>query len=466
MKSARLKSGNRRFDELFNGGLLADGIVLITGLPGSGKTILAQQYLFNNATADRPGIYLSTVSEPMEKILRFGQSLDFFDANAIGTSVFYRDLGDVLAAEGLKGILEQVEQLLMVRRPRILVIDSFKAIHDYASQNDDVRSFLHGLAASLSVFPVTVFLLGEYVADDVAHYPEFAVVDVIVSLENERNLQRERRVVQITKLRGSDFRSGRHAYRITSSGIDAFPRLADSSDEADYRLSQERIESGIQGLDEMLNEGYWKGSSTLVAGPSGSGKTLLGLHFIFAGVDQGQRRLIANFQENPTQLKRMCAGFGWSLDEGMVEVMYRSPIDIHIDEWVYDLLDTVRRTGSERVLIDSLGDLRLAAGDEIRFREYMYSLLQRLSKSGVSVVMTQEIAEFFGAKRIGEQDISHLSDNVILLQYLPDKSQLSRAITVLKTRATSHDPSIREFSVTEKGISIGEPIDSRSIWSG
>mgnify|MGYP001082390088 CR=1 FL=1 len=73
----RLSSGSDRLDTILGGGLPRNGIILIGGNPGSGKTILAQQYVFQNATSNRPAMYLTTVSEPLEKILRYGQSLDF-----------------------------------------------------------------------------------------------------------------------------------------------------------------------------------------------------------------------------------------------------------------------------------------------------------------------------------------------------------------------------------------------------
>lgn len=461
MTEARLRSGNLRLDEVFMGGLAKNGIVLIMGLPGAGKTILAQQFLFKNSTPDRPGLYLSTVSEPMEKILRFGESLDFFDPEAVGTSVFYQNVGDVLANSGLDGLLERLEEIIKTRKPGILVIDSFKAIHAYVNQSGQLRSFLHKLAGILSAFPVTTFLLGEYEVADMAHYPEFAVADAILSLEVERIAQRENRVLQVVKLRGSDFRSGRHAYRLTSAGLDCFPRLADVVDTESYRLSPQRLDSGVVGLDEMLADGFTGGTSTLVVGPAGSGKTLLGLHFIFAGAHQGQPGLIAILQENPMQLERMCSGFGWSLREDNVELMYRSPVDLRIDEWVYELIDTTERIGAKRVLIDSLGDIRLAAGDEIRFREYMYSLLQRFSRAGIGLVMTQESAEFFGVGHLDERGISHISDNVIMLHHVAGEGELTRAITVVKTRGTYHDPTVRSYVIADKGMTVGDQVRSK-----
>ena len=183
----------------------------------------------------------------------------------------------------------------------------------------------------------------------------------------------------------------------------------------DYALGDIRLSSGISALDDMLADGYWPGASTLIAGPSGSGKTLMGLHFVMNGARQGEPGVIATLQENPTQLQRVLAGFGWSLREPNVEVMYRSPVDIYIDEWVYDLMDAVERTKARRILIDSLADLRISAGDQIRFQEFIYSVLQRFSRQGVSVLMTLEIPHLFGADRISDSAASPLSDNVVML---------------------------------------------------
>jgi circadian clock protein KaiC len=196
----------------------------------------------------------------------------------------------------------------------------------------------------------------------------------------------------------------------------------------------------------------------LVAGPSGAGKTLLGLHFIFDGAQRGETGVIATFQENPVQLQRIVQNFSWSVRDPGVELMHRSAVDLYLDEWVHAFLDTVERTGARRVLIDSLGDLRATAGDELRFREYMYSLLQRCARANVTVLMTQEVPELFGVTRLSEYGVSHLSDNVILLHYLRRDSPLKRALTVLKTRGSAHDQHLRQFDITTAGIVLGEQV--------
>ena len=455
--SDRLLSGHEPLDSVLGGGLPADGISLIMGLPGTGKTIVAQQYVFHNGHPGRPAVYFSTVSEPLEKIVRFGQSLDFFDQAAIGTSVFYEDLGGTVSSQGLPEAGRQIAAILDERQPGLVVIDSFKALHPFGGSPREFRQFLHDLAGRLTAYPVASLWLGEYEEAEVGSMPEFAVADAVLGLASERLGQREIRFLQVRKLRGSGFRSGRHAYRLSSAGAQVFPRLADLTDVAGYQLGGTRMSSGVPALDALLADGYWPGASTLIAGPSGSGKTLMGLHFIVNGAKQGEHGIIATLQENTTQLGRVAAGFGWPLADPHIEIMYRSPVDIYIDEWVDGLLRAVAHNRATRVLIDSLGDLRLAAPDEPRFREFVYSLVQRFSRQGVSVLMTLESPDLFGSRRLTDGAISHLSDNIVLLRYVQQGNSISRAVSVIKTRASHHDPATCEFQIGPGGITLTRP---------
>ena len=449
-----LTTGTDRLDRVLGGGLPRDGISLVIGVPGSGKTILAQQCVFSNAGHDHPALYLSTVSEPLEKMLRYGQTLSFFDPAAVGASVFYEDLGKVMSETGLVGVLERVRELIRERRPAMIVIDSFKALRPYAQTARQFRRFLHDLASMLSVLPVTSLWVGEYDDEEIAVAPEFAVADAIIALGTSQTAERASRALRVLKLRGGGFLSGKHAYRLSADGIAVFPRLADPAEAAEYKLGPQRTSSGIEAIDDMLHDGYLPGASTLVAGPTGIGKTLMGLHFLFHGARGGEPGLIATLQENPTQLERIAQGFGWSFATAEVSLMYRSPVDLYVDEWVYNLFDTIEATGARRVLVDSLGDLRAATPDVGRFREYVYSLLQRCSRQGVGIMMTYEVPELFSFTQLTEHGASHLSDNVVLLQYRPAESGLTRTLTVLKTRAGHHDTRIREFEITETGIRL------------
>ncbi|TMB89624.1 MAG: hypothetical protein E6J37_03270 [Chloroflexi bacterium] len=454
-------------DEILNGGLLRNAINLIIGVPGSGKTILSQQYVFSNATVERPALFLSTVTEPVDKVIRYGQSLDFFDAAAIrDRRVIYEDLGVLLTRNGIGGIspdiagevLDAIDRFLKELRPGILVIDSFQAFHAFARDENQFRLFLHGLIRRLTASATTAIWNAPYNNEQAQEVAEFAAADGVVSLDIQRRGGRELRVLQVLKLRGSPFLSGEHAYRISTSGIDVFPRLADHQDRSPYELSGERVATGVPALDKMLGEGYWEGSSTMICGPSGVGKTLMGMHFILQGARTGQPGILATFQETPGQLGRIATGFGWSVDEPGVHILSRSVVDMYIDQWVYELLDLIDKTGARRIVIDSLVDLMVTAGDVVRFREWMYSLIQRCARRGISLMMIVEVPELFQLRRISEQGVSHLSDNVILLQYVQDGARLTRAVTVLKTRAARHEPVAHRYEISDQGLELGEQI--------
>jgi len=456
MTDTRLRSGHQPLDEVLGGGLPGNGISIIMGLPGTGKTIVAQQYAFTNASEDRPVVYFSTVSEPLEKIVRFGQTLSFFDASAVGKSVFYSDLGHTAGQDGLPAVAEHIAAVLRDRKPGLIVIDSFRALQAFAADDADFRRFLHQLAGRLTAYPAACLWVGEYDARDMAVLPEFAVADAIVDLTTVRTDQRDMRYLKIRKLRGSGFLSGGHVYRLGPDGLHLFPRLADIGRQETYVMADQRITSEIAALDEMLEGGLWPGASTMVAGPAGSGKTMLGLHFIFGGIARGEAGVVATLQEHPSQLKRMVRNLGWPADDPRLAMLYRSPVDIYIDEWVHELLGVVESTGARRVLLDSLIDLRVAAPDETRFKEFLYSLTQRLSRQGVNLFMTFELADLFEARSLSDSAVSHLSDNVILLNYFKAEGSVNRSMSVIKSRASGHDPHMRQFTINEKGITIAD----------
>ena len=403
----------------------------------------------------------------MEKIIRYGQSLDFFDTAAIrDRRVMYEDLGDLLTKRGggnnhrdvFGDVLEAIDGFLKELHPGMVVIDSFKGFHAFAKNENEFRLFLHGLIKRLTATATTSIWNAPYTREQAQEVAEFAAADGVISLDIQVREGRELRVLQVLKLRGSGFLSGEHAYRISTAGLDVFPRLADHQDTSSYELSTDRVATGVPALDKMLGEGYWSGSSTLICGPSGVGKTLMGLHFIFQGAKTGQPGILATFQETENQIARIVRGFGWSIEDEGIHILSRSVVDMYIDEWVYELLDLIKKTGAKRIVIDSLIDLMVTAGDPIRFREWMYSLVQRCARRGISLMMIVGVPELFQLRKISEHGLSHLSDNVVLLQYVQDGSRLARAITVLKTRAAHHEPIAHRYEIAETGLVLGDEI--------
>jgi KaiC/GvpD/RAD55 family RecA-like ATPase len=193
------------------------------------------------------------------------------------------------------------------------------------------------------------------------------------------------------------------------------------------------------------------------------GKTLMGLHFLASGATTDGPGILLTLQESSSQLERIARGFGWSLPNPMITVMDRSPVDVLIDELVYDILELIDATRARRVVIDSLNDLAFAAPDAVRFREFSYSLVRRLANAGISVMFTLEVPELFRISRLSDLGLSHIADNVVLLQHLHSGDQMKRALTVLKTRGSSHVSTVREFQITPDGITLGSTLDLQAL---
>jgi circadian clock protein KaiC len=464
--TARVASGVKGLDTVLEGGFPANSINIVMGRPGTGKTILATALLFANASAERKGLYLGTVSEPLPKTIRYMQEFDFFRSDWVQDYVIFEDLSSVVRVEPFSETIRRIIQVVREQEASFLVIDSMRALHAFAGSPEESRRGIYELAAALATLPITAFWVGEYAEEDIDKYPEFAVADGVLHLVLKRVGVKDMRYLRVIKMRGTGFQDGEHAYRISQRGVQVYPRLLPSSDPGAYAVHRERAGTGLQVLDAMVEEGFWKGGSTVVFGPPGSGKTLLGLHFLFKGMESGEKGLLLSLQENPAQLQTVAAGFGWDLDKacasGALDVVYVSPVSVYIDEVILETIERAERAGVGRLVIDSLNDLEAAAGDQARFHDYMYALVQHMSMRGISLFMTSEVKDLFATSYLSEFGISHMSDNLVLLHYLRQESTVKRAIAVLKTRGSKHDTRIREFCITSNGFEIGEPFGNSS----
>lgn len=452
-------------DSILKGGLPKYSTLLISGVPGSGKTILANQIAYGNATPDNKALLITTISEPMARIIRFIQGFSFFDLEKVGTAIIYEDIGPrLLEGDGEKA-LAHVTELVMEHQPALLVVDSFKAIHDVAESLAGLRCALYRLVANLATLPCTALLVGEYRSDEIAEVPETAIVDGIIELSNRPIGLRDYRSLRVRKLRGSDYVSGEHAFRITSDGLVIFPRFVTPPVPETYVVSRGRAPMGIAGLDDLLHGGLLRGTTTLVVGDPGVGKTVTSLHFLLNGAMQGEPGAYISFQEDPNQLAQIARNFGFDLEQlqaqGLVDMFYTSPVELDIDEHVLKIVETVERIGARRVVIDSITDFRAGARrGEDRYYNYVYSLVQWFKNRVITAVLTCEISQMFGAGlAMTGLGISHIADNAILMRYVPVGSEVRRALTVLKARGSSHSNEVREYLISEEeGPRVGELI--------
>lgn len=452
----RMGSGNAEADHILGGGFPANSINIVMGHPGSGKTIFAEQLIFHNASADRPILYFTTLSEPLSKVVRYLQGFRFYDEEKLGTQVVYEDIGPQLAAEGAGALIPLLREAITTLSPKVIVIDSFKAVHDLAPTVAERRRLVYEMTALLSAYGTTAFLLGEYTEDDILAYPEFAVADGIVELSRRRLGNRDERYFRVFKLRGSRYLEGAHAFRITNEGLDVYPRLVSPRMPEGYEPVTERLSTGVHGLDAMLDGGLWRGTTTLLAGPSGAGKTTIGLQFAFEGARQGEPTLYMSFQENPTQLMRTIRGLGadvQELERQGLDLVYASPVELQIDSIIVDLFRRIERSGVRRLVLDAVGDLASAATDPQRLHDYLYALVQHLAVRTITSVLNFETTGNTIAHAGMQNAMSYLSDNVLLLT-LDGADRTRRALRVIKTRGSAHDTQVREVEITSGGLSV------------
>jgi circadian clock protein KaiC len=225
----------------------------------------------------------------------------------------------------------------------------------------------------------------------------------------------------------------------------------------DYTERVERVNTGVPGLDEMIDQGFWRGSTTLVAGPTGSGKTIIGLHFIWEGVLKGEPSLYVGLQENPTQLVRMMRNLGWDADELMnnenFELMYRSPVEVQLDEVATEIFRRIKEGRVKRIVIDAIGDLERGGIDTERFGDFIYSLTQWFARENVTCLLTYEMSDLFNVIGISQNDVSNLSDNIVLLRF-NQGYEMRRTLRILKTRGSAHDNREHEVEITNKGVRV------------
>lgn len=451
----KIKTGCAGLDEVLYGGIPKNTISVIMGAPGTGKTILAEQIAFCNATVEAPALYLTTMSEPLEKFIVHGQSYKFFEPEKVGASVFYEDLGLMLRERGIEKLPEIVADMLVARRARFVFIDSFKALNELVEQPQR-RNLIFDLATVLSTYECTSFLIGEYSEAMMTELPEFAIGDVVIQMLKLATNVREERFLRVEKLRASKSIPGLHAFSISSGGLEVFPRLLTPPVAPDYTARPERVNTGIKGLDEMIAEGFWRGSTTMVAGPPGSGKTIMALEFLAAGASKGEPGIYLGMQENPTQLTRVMRNMQMPVEELIndgFELMYQSPVEVQLDSIAARLCERIHSGKVKRVVIDALGDLERISVDRQRFSNVIYALTQWFAVENITCFMTYELSHLFEVHGISDHQISNMSDNLLLLRFQPGP-ELKRTLRIIKTRGSAHDNHEHEIHITNEGFVV------------
>jgi circadian clock protein KaiC len=461
----KLPSGVPGLDEVLGGGIPEFSFNLIAGGPGGGKTTMAHQMMFANASHERKAVYFSIIGEPPIKMLRYQQQYDFFDAGKVGDgTVRFIHLGQQALEGGMEKVLQAILLEVEKSNPRIVVVDSFRAMVRSTlaapGGEHELTDFMQRLALVLTSYEATTFLVGEY-ADGEHDSAVFTVADGLLWLYQAVERNSVVRKLHVMKMRGQGQIPGLHMARITNVGYSVFPRLLKPPELVTEHPLQHRLSTGVPGLDDLMGGGIPSGYSVLVAGPSGSGKTVLSNQFIIEGAQRGEKGIVAIFEKRPNdylQTTPLGEQFEQLVRDEKLEVLYLRPLDLSIDETLVEIQAAVKRLGAKRAVIDSLSGFELALAPTFRedFRESLYRMIGALTGLGVTVMATVEHADSYTDLRFGPHSIAFLTDAIIMQRYVEIDGEIKRALSVVKVRSSQHSKGLVEYELSSDGIVVGQ----------
>ncbi|GAA0495745.1 serine/threonine protein kinase [Paractinoplanes deccanensis] len=459
----RLTTGQADLDLVLGGGLEPGSVVVVSGPPGAGKTILAQQLCFAMAGPEHKAVYYTTLSEPHSKLVEHLRDFTFFSPERLGPEVEYVHLGDLLCDSGTNDLAPVVDEVIRKAfddQPAVVVIDSMKVLRDFVSDHD-LRMSLYDLTSKVAHSGTVLMLLGEYTADETQTCAEFTLADGIVQLSYRSREPIDRRGLRVVKMRGTSHVQGTHTVHISRDGVQVYPRIESLLLE-EHRPERGRIPTGIEGLDALLGGGIPHSDATLVLGPSGVGKTIASIQFIGEGLAHGERCLYISFQDSAEELIAMAGRLGCDFNaaraDGRLEISHVPVGNLDLDGVAAVARHHLAEGGTARIVIDSLAEMAHTAREAERFPAYLRSLLGLVRSAGASLWVTSE------TRTIGPMDeplagLMFLFHNVIQIRYIEHCAEIGRAVNILKMRNSGHDYALYGYHVSGTGVAVGDRIE-------
>ena len=464
-------------DEVLGGGFTRSRLFLVEGMPGSGKTTLALQFLMAAAGRGEPVLYV-TLSETEEELRAVAKShgwdLEGITVHELIPSeaalepdeqytMFHAS--EVELGATMQVVLKTVEEL----KPTCVVIDSLSELRLLAGNALRYRRQILALKQFFVGRNCTAMLLDDMTSREQDLQMQ-SIAHGVVRLEQiSPEYGSERRRLRVVKYRGMEFRGGYHDYVIRKGGIEVFPRLVAS--EHRRAAINGKFASEIASLDALLGGGIEQGTSTLIVGAAGTGKSTLAAQFAAAAAARGQRAAIFAFDENPSTLLSRCAALNIDLashvETGAVTVRQVDPAELTPGEFTAAIRDAVSTQRASIVVIDSLNGYLNAMPEERFLTIQLHELLMFLGQQGVATILIGAHQGLIGSQMNTPVDASYLADAIILLRYFEAMGEVRQAISVVKKRGSRHERTIREFCLNDAGINIGEPLrDFRGVLTG
>lgn len=468
----KLPTGIAGFDDVTEGGLPKGRTTLVSGSAGSGKTVLATQFLVEGIEkADEAGVFITFEESPNDirrNVRSFSWHINewetadrwaFVDASL-------QPGEEVVIAGGydLNGLLVRIENAVKKTNAKRVAMDSLGAIFSRFSDEAIIRTELLRIATALKHLGVTAVMTAERREEygDISRFGvEEFVADNVIILRNALEQEKRRRTLEILKFRGTNHHKGEYPFTIIPQrGIVVLPLGALKLKQ---RSSNVRVTSGNAKLDKMCGGGFFRDSIIMVSGATGTGKTLITTEFIAGGVNAGEKCLLFAFEESREQLFRNASGWGRDFaqmeQEGKLQVICDYPEVTGLEEHLIRIKTAIETFKPNRVAVDSLSALERISSIK-GFREFVISLTSFIKHEEIAGLFTATTPTLVGGTSITETHISTITDTIILLRYVEMGSEMQRGLTILKMRGSAHDHNIHEFNIDGSGMHISAPFAS------
>jgi circadian clock protein KaiC len=461
---AKAPTGIAGLDELTAGGLPAGRPTLVCGGPGCGKTLLGATFLVRGAVDHgEPGVLVS-FEERRDDLVENVASLGYDLEDLIGRGLLAIDHVHIERGEieetgeyDLEGLFIRLGFAIDGIGARRVVLDTIEVLFAGLSNTLILRSELRRLFAWLKDRGVTAVVTGErgHEGQLTRHGLEEYVSDCVILLDHRVHDQLSTRRLRVVKYRGSAHGTNEYPFLIDDQGIAVMPV---TSVGLDHPVSDERVSTGIAGLDEMLGgEGYFRGSSLLVSGLAGSGKTSVAAHLADAAAARGERCLYFAFEEGPAQMVRNMRSIGLDLRRrigaGALRISARRPTTHGLEMHLAGMHREIERFQPQVVVVDPISSLMGAGGPGGEVHAMLLRLLDHLKSRGVTALLTN-LAHGDVEQAKTDVHISSLVDTWLLLMNRESNGEHNRELYLLKSRGMAHSNQVREFLITDRGVRL------------
>jgi len=469
-EDVRRSTGVEGLDSILCGGFPADCFYLIQGDPGSGKTTLALQFLFEGMKRGESGLYI-TLSETKRELLRVAHShgwslerIPLVEWSAIESMLRPEAQNTVFHPSEME--LTKVAALLLQkageRKPVRVVFDSLSEFRLIAETELRYRRQLLNLKQAFAQHGSTVLLLDDKMSGNSSGIDPhvLSLTHGVIEMEQlSPDYGTSRRRLRVLKMRGVKFREGYHDYSILTGGLKVFPRVVAAEHHTAFK--RESVSSGINELDELFGGGPDRGTTTLIMGPAGTGKSTMALQYAAAMARRGERSTIFAFDETRGVMLARAEALGLGLqehvDKGVITIQQVDPAEISPGEFGVRIQERVEQ-GCKLVVIDSLNGYLNAMPGEKYLSNQLHELSSSLNQRGVLTILILPQHGLVGSHD-SPVDLSYLADSVMTLRYFESEGEVKQALAVIKKRSGDHEKTIREFKLEPgRGIRIGLPL--------